>query len=121
MGKQFYYEDVLYTVMATVNCSGDESTLDMCAFMSVPPNVSTRNDAGVVCQELGTPASNCTTGNTRLVDGANNLEGRVEICINNAWGTICDSTFSEDEAVIICNSLGLPYNGTYLLLSCTHA
>ena len=51
-------------------------------------------------------AANCTTGEHRLVNGTNPLEGRVEICINNAWGTVCSTSFSGDEAEVICRNLG---------------
>lgn len=45
-------------------------------------------------------------GSVRLSDGPNPLEGRLEICINNAWGTVCPDEFSSDEAGIVCRSLG---------------
>ncbi len=34
--------------------------------------------------------SGCTTGEVRLVGDANNAEGRVEICLSDEWGTVCD-------------------------------
>ena len=35
------------------------------------------------------------------------VEGRVEVCINNAWGTICgDSFFSPTDAGVLCGQLG---------------
>ncbi len=113
VGKQFYSEDHLNVVMSTVQCDGQELSLNSCNSSQSPSCVTTRNDAGVVCQAIETLPSNCTTGSIRLVDGSNELEGRVEVCINNAWGTVCDNTFSEDEAEIICNVTGNPYNGEY--------
>ena len=41
-----------------------------------------------------------------LVDGADSSEGRVEICINNAWGTVCDNQFGTTDAKVICAQLG---------------
>lgn len=34
------------------------------------------------------------------------LRGRLEICINNAWGTICDTRFGLNELEVACNELG---------------
>ena len=50
--------------------------------------------------------SNCTDGDIRLVDGSTNYEGRVEICINKAWGTITYFYGSNNEAQTVCNQLG---------------
>lgn len=52
-----------------------------------------------------TVEDNCTDGDIRLRDGGNALEGRVEICYNRAWGTICHRGFGDSEAEIICNEL----------------
>ena len=51
--------------------------------------------------------ANCSDGELRLVGGTNESEGRVEICINNAWGAICDSGFTKEEAKVVCRQLGL--------------
>ena len=99
--------------MSSVNCTGEEARLDSCAFSAVSPGTKSRNDAGVICQAPETPPANCTTGGVRLVGGETELEGRVEVCVNNAWGTVCDSTFSMDESAIICNQTGLPHTGSY--------
>ena len=57
-----------------------------------------------------TTFSNCLDGDIRL-EGGNQLEGRVEICHNRAWGTVCDNGFSSEDATVVCNQLGLPYDG----------
>ena len=51
--------------------------------------------------------SNCSNGDVRLVNGRNILEGRVEICINRVWGTVCSEAFTIDEAKVTCRSLGM--------------
>ena len=57
--------------------------------------------------------SNCTNGALRLRGGRNQLEGRVELCINNAWGTVCDDEFSSQDAEVVCRQIGELPPGKY--------
>ena len=41
----------------------------------------------------------------RLRDGTT-LSGRVEICIDNLWGTVCDTSWSVNDAMVVCRQLG---------------
>ena len=58
--------------------------------------------------------SNCSDGDVRLVGGATSNEGRVEICVNRVWGTVCRSTsswsysntFIFQEGRVVCRQLG---------------
>ena len=56
--------------------------------------------------DVSTPRSSCSDGDVRLVGGNRNSEGRVEICINNAWGSVCDYRWGTEEANVVCNQLG---------------
>ena len=49
--------------------------------------------------------SNCTDGNVRLVGGTSQYEGRLEVCVNKAWGTVCDDSWGSAEAKIVCKQL----------------
>ena len=57
-----------------------------------------------------TVSSNCAEGALRLVNingsMGSPLEGRLEVCINRAWGTVCLEEFTRDEARIVCSTLG---------------
>ena len=61
----------------------------------------------------GSVYSNCTDGQVRLFGGATQYEGTVEICLNNAWGTISDSYWGYREAQTVCNSLGFTSPGIW--------
>ena len=52
------------------------------------------------------PNSNCTDYDVQLVDGPGLNEGRVLICINGVWGTLCNSYIDYNDARVICLELG---------------
>jgi len=45
------------------------------------------------------------------VNGTSIYEGRVEICWNETWGTVCDVFWSGFEAQVACRQLGFPALG----------
>ena len=60
----------------------------------------------------------CGNGEIRLVGGTTELEGRVEICYNSTWGTVCDDLWGTQDANVACSQLG--YSNTGILLLCDH-
>ena len=39
--------------------------------------------------------------------GPNSYSGRVEVRYEGEWGTVCDDGFDENEASVVCRSLGI--------------
>ena len=60
---------------------------------------------------------NCDEGSVRLINGTVEKEGRVEVCINGVWGSVCDSSFSTTDGYVVCRQLGYQ-NGTNYYHTC---
>ena len=57
----------------------------------------------------------CTHGDIRLAGGNTSLEGRVEVCYDGVWGTVCSSGWANAEAGVVCRQLGLSSSGGFVL------
>ena len=60
------------------------------------------------CFDLKLIAGRCANGDVRLVEGANVMEGRVEICYEEVFGTVCNNGLDADTAVVVCRQLNYP-------------
>ena len=57
------------------------------------------------------PSYTCTNGHVRLVGGDSSSEGRVEICHDNHYGSVCNDGWGQEEAEVVCRQLGFQRKG----------
>ncbi|XP_042301476.1 T-cell differentiation antigen CD6 [Sceloporus undulatus] len=96
-----------------VKCFGIESYLWDCP-AERNPDCGHIGEAGVICSDHQV---------WRLTRGLDACAGRVEVYYRDIWNTVCDSSWYQDEANVLCRSLGcsekastprVPFNHTLL-------
>ena len=60
-------------------------------------------------------SDSCQDGDVRLVGGLSAYEGRVEVCLGQRWGTVCDNEWSTADAVVVCRQMGILAPGIHKL------
>ena len=116
-------------VYTNASCAGNESRLVDCS-LSTFSGISCTT-VGAVCQckltvryielsaiqmcscfccplAIDTARGGCMTNETRLsssTSDGNSTQGRLEVCINNAWGAVCDDRFGSEDASVACSQI----------------
>jgi len=112
-GSSFFGRGNAPILTSYVRCFGYEMSLDECSLQQVLPTSSgyhSRQVASVICQG-NTTQPECNSGDIRLVGGERDSEGRVEICVDGFWGTVCDSSWDQREALVVCKQSGYGARG----------
>ncbi|CAI8016962.1 Neurotrypsin, partial [Geodia barretti] len=98
--------------MHYLQCNGSEASIAQCPFDGWGSSCGHYEDVGVMCLPAdhgdapyypirlnnGTATSNTTGGQLR--------HGRVEVYINDTWGTICNYGWGIEDADLACRQLG---------------
>ncbi|KAM5262720.1 scavenger receptor cysteine-rich type 1 protein M130-like [Ctenodactylus gundi] len=85
-----------------LECFGNESALWGCKHQGWEKhNCHHAEDVGVICSE-GADLD------LRLVDGATECSGRLEVKFEGEWGTVCDNGWDRKDTAVACKQLGCP-------------
>ncbi|KAL3866131.1 hypothetical protein ACJMK2_043461, partial [Sinanodonta woodiana] len=93
--------------MSNVDCKGSEKDISNCTFgdrLSLG-NCSQKSSAAVLCY-------NDDGIKYRFANGSKNY-GRVEMSVNDVWGTVCDASWDDADATVLCRQEG--FSGGYAL------
>ena len=92
-------------------CNGAESSLDLCSKSTTSSTCST---AGIYCRNVTANTTGCTHKHIRLVGSQNANEGRLEVCDQGTWSSICN--IYTPTVSTVCRQLGYTKYGSECLL-----
>ena len=86
-----------------VRCSGRETSITACPH---------RSWGSRDCHHSEAVSVSCVTA--RLTGGRRSHEGLLEVYHNGTWGTVCDDSFDNAAARVVCYMLGYGHNGRFI-------
>lgn len=71
-----------------------------------------------ICKRSIFPAIPCVAGTVRFSGGFSERNGRLEVCVNEEWATVCGKKLTQKDAAKACVQAGFSKEGWFIY--CTH-
>ena len=122
-----YYWLLMYTVMVVKQCSVNAlwSHFSRALLCCATWQLTVLESSVTVCSNNNNYYYfelifvDCTEGDLRLIpNGPYKSIGRIELCINGTWGTICSDFIDDNDAMVLCRQLGYSALGNKELSLC---
>ena len=120
--SDYSYDSAAPFFITNLNCRGNETNLLNCSHneYSLSVRFNFNNPVRIICQDNQTTGGHppCHSGSLRLgnyTDDGRRLDGRIEVCAEGTWTTLCGTGGSSNYSSVVCKQiLGEPASGKYM-------